>query len=63
MIKKVICKVCNGNGFVRVPFEQAYEEQWADCEFCNNQGEVEEEEEQNDTTQWQRKNKIFTKRV
>ena len=63
MIKKVICKVCNGNGFVRVPFEQAYEEQWADCEFCNNQGEVEEEEEQNDTTQRQRKNKIFTKRV
>tara|TARA_S200002703_G_scaffold968_3_gene1672 strand:+ start:303 stop:407 length:105 start_codon:yes stop_codon:yes gene_type:complete len=34
-----------------VPFEQAYEEQWADCEFCDNQGEVEEEEEHNDTTQ------------
>ena len=63
MKRKIICKVCNGNGFVRVPFEQAYEEQWADCEFCDNQGEVEEEEEHNDTTQWQRKNKIFTKRV
>ena len=44
MKTKIICKVCNGNGFVRVPFEQAYEEQWADCEFCNNQGEGEEED-------------------
>tara|TARA_R100000664_G_scaffold32155_1_gene46654 strand:+ start:809 stop:970 length:162 start_codon:yes stop_codon:yes gene_type:complete len=42
---KKICKVCNGNGFIRVPFEQAHEEQWADCEFCNNQGEIEEEED------------------
>ena len=41
--RKVICSVCNGNGFVRVPFEQAREEQWADCDFCNNQGEVEED--------------------
>ena len=40
---KVICSVCNGNGFVRVPYEQAREEQWADCDFCNNQGEIEEE--------------------
>ena len=40
---KVICSVCNGNGFVRVPYEQTYEEMWADCDFCNNQGEVEEE--------------------
>ena len=38
--RKVICDVCKGNGFVRVPYEQSYEEQWADCEFCNNQGEV-----------------------
>ena len=51
MKRKIICKVCNGNGFVRMPYEQAYEEKRADCEFCNNQGEVEEEEEQNDTTQ------------
>jgi len=42
---KKICTVCNGNGFVRVPFDQAREEQWADCEFCNNQGEIEVEEE------------------
>jgi len=43
--RKVICSVCNGNGFVRVPFEQVREEQWADCDFCNSQGEVEEEVE------------------
>ena len=42
-IVKKICDVCKGNGFVRVPYEQSYEEQWADCDFCNNQGEIEEE--------------------
>ena len=42
---KKICSVCNGNGFIRVPFEQAREEQWADCTFCNNQGEIEEEDD------------------
>ena len=41
--RKVICSVCNGNGFIRVPYEQAREEQFADCDFCNNQGEIEEE--------------------
>ena len=46
---KKICSVCNGNGFVRVPYDQVREEQWADCTFCNNQGEIEEEE--NDTVQ------------
>ena len=51
MKTKIICKVCNGYGFVRVPFEQAYEEQWADCEFCNNQGEVEEEDTDDTTKQ------------
>ena len=40
--RKVICSVCKGNGFIRVPYEQAREEQFADCEFCNNQGEIEE---------------------
>ena len=38
-----MCSVCNGNGFVRVPYEQAREEQFADCDFCNSQGEIEEE--------------------
>jgi len=51
--RKVICSVCKGNGFVRVPYEQTYEEQWADCTFCNNQGEVEEEikEDENNSIQ------------
>ena len=43
---KVICEVCKGNGFVRVPYEQSREEQWADCDFCNNQGEIEKEVEE-----------------
>ena len=42
---KKICEVCKGNGFVRVPYEQSREEQWADCSFCKNQGEVEVEDE------------------
>ena len=41
--RKVICSVCNGNGFIRIPYDQVREEQWADCDFCNNQGEIEEE--------------------
>ena len=45
---KKICDVCKGNGFVKVPYELAYEEQWADCEVCDNQGEIEVEEETND---------------
>ena len=45
---KKICDVCKGNGFVKVPYELAYEEQWADCEFCDNQGEIEVEGETND---------------
>jgi DnaJ-class molecular chaperone len=49
---KKICTVCNGNGFVRVPFEQAREEQWADCDFCKNQGEIEvEDEDENNSVQ------------
>ena len=55
---KVICEVCKGNGFVRVPYEQAREEQWADCDFCNNQGEVEKEVEE--SVHW-RQNRIFNK--
>ena len=45
---KKICEVCKGNGFVRVPYEIAREEQWADCSFCNNQGEIETHEEDKD---------------
>ena len=49
--RKVICSVCKGNGFVRIPYDQVREEQWADCEFCNNQGEIEEEVGEDDVGQ------------
>ena len=49
--RKVICSVCNGNGFVRIPYDQVREEQWADCDFCNNQGEIEEEMKEDDDRQ------------
>ena len=49
--RKVICSVCNGNGFVRIPYDQVKEEQWADCDFCNNQGEIEEEIKEDDDRQ------------
>ena len=42
--KTKICEVCKGNGFIRIPYEQVREEQWADCDFCNNQGEVDVDE-------------------
>jgi|TARA_R100000458_G_C8152503_1_gene159649 DnaJ-class molecular chaperone len=42
---KKICDVCKGNGFVRVPYDQAKEEVHAQCSFCNSQGEIEVEEE------------------
>jgi|TARA_B100000085_G_scaffold210061_1_gene194064 DnaJ-class molecular chaperone len=41
---KKICEVCKGNGFIRVPYEIAREEQWADCDFCDSQGEVDVDE-------------------
>jgi len=44
---KKICEVCKGNGFVRVPYKQAKEEIWANCEFCKSQGEIEIKEEGN----------------
>ena len=39
-IHKAICPACKGNGFVRVPYELAKEEVWADCEVCKSQGEL-----------------------
>jgi len=44
---KKICEVCKGNGFVRVPYKQAKEEIWANCDFCKSQGEIEIKEESN----------------
>ena len=41
MFGKIICDQCNGNGFVKVPYEEAKEEQWANCDKCNSQGEIE----------------------
>ena len=49
--RKVICSVCNGNGFIRIPYEQAKEEQFANCDFCNNKGEIEEEVKEDDDGQ------------
>jgi len=40
MVKK-ICDKCKGNGFLRIPYEEAREEAWVDCQTCNNQGEIE----------------------
>ena len=40
--KKIICPDCGGNGFIRVPYEQAKEEQHAQCETCDSEGEVHE---------------------
>ncbi len=39
-VVKEICKDCKGNGFIRVPYEEAYEEMWANCDTCENQGEI-----------------------
>ena len=40
--KKKSCPECTGNGFIRVPYEEAREEQHAQCEACNSQGEISE---------------------
>ena len=39
-VVKEICKDCKGNGFIRVPYEEAYEEMWANCDTCENEGEI-----------------------
>ena len=36
----IICPDCKGNGFIRVPYKAAGDEQWADCKRCENQGEL-----------------------
>tara|TARA_R100001443_G_scaffold563_4_gene2299 strand:- start:5809 stop:6102 length:294 start_codon:yes stop_codon:yes gene_type:complete len=41
---KKICDACNGNGFIRVPYEEAREEIHAQCKVCNSQGEIEEDD-------------------
>jgi len=40
--KKVICPSCNGNGYIRIPYHLAKEEQVAQCSVCKSQGEIDE---------------------
>ena len=37
---KTICPQCKGNGYVRVLVEEGREELIADCNKCDNQGEI-----------------------
>ena len=41
--KKVICPQCNGNGYIKIPYHLAKEEQVAQCTLCNSQGEIDED--------------------
>ena len=38
--KKVICPVCKGNGYIRVPYRLAKEEVTAQCGVCESEGEI-----------------------
>jgi len=38
--KKVICPVCKGNGYIRVPYKLAREEVTAQCGVCESEGEI-----------------------
>ena len=37
---KTICPQCKGNGYVRAVLEEGREELIADCNKCDNQGEI-----------------------
>ena len=39
----ITCPECKGNGFVRVPYHLAREEQVAQCTLCSSQGEIDED--------------------
>ena len=43
-VNKVICTQCKGNGYVRILIEEGREELIADCNRCDNQGELYEEQ-------------------
>jgi len=47
-VNKEICKECNGNGYIRIPYHLVKEEQWADCNTCDSQGEIKKEVWTND---------------
>ena len=38
--RKTICPQCKGNGYVRALLEEGREELIADCNKCDNQGEL-----------------------
>ena len=38
--KKVICPVCKGNGYIRVPYRLAKEEVTAQCGVWESEGEI-----------------------
>ena len=37
---RVICPVCKGNGFIRVPYRLTKEEVTAQCGVCDSEGEI-----------------------
>ena len=41
---KVICPVCKGNGFIRIPYRLTKEEVTAQCGVCESEGEINAEE-------------------
>ena len=41
---RVICPVCKGNGFIRVPYRLTKEEITAQCGVCESEGEINAEE-------------------
>ena len=44
---KVICPVCKGNGYVRIPYRLTKEEVTAQCGVCESEGESYENEVDN----------------
>ena len=43
----VICPVCKGNGYVRIPYRLTKEEVTAQCGVCESEGEIHENEVDN----------------
>ena len=37
---KIICPICKGNGFVRIPYRLTKEEVTAQCGVCESEGEI-----------------------
>ena len=44
---RVICPVCKGNGFIRVPYRLTKEEITAQCGVCDSEGEIDATEADN----------------